>query len=92
MMNRPKTPEEFNQFYEGAIAYLGLLIGEIVGADAGLVARADQHMREIRKSGLSPFLQPMQESGAYWARNLAVLKVDERREAAEKAAGMDRED
>ncbi|GEL44589.1 hypothetical protein MEX01_51800 [Methylorubrum extorquens] len=83
--NGPKTEQDFREFYEGALAYLGLLVGEIVGADANLVVRADQHMQEIRAGGLSPFLQPMQQKGASWARNIAVLKVDERREAAEKS-------
>lgn len=90
MPNGPKTEQDFREFYEGAIAYLGLLIGEIVGADGMLVHRADEHMKEIRKGGLSPFLQPMQKNGAYWARNIAVLKLDERREAAEKEQGSER--
>ncbi len=92
MMNRPKTEEDYRQFYEGALAYLGLLIGEVVGGNFNLIVQADQHMNEIRKSGLSPFLQPMQQSGAYWARNMAALKVDERREAAENASSTGEQD
>lgn len=75
-MNFARTPEERDQYMEGALGYLTVFCAALAAKDPSLLREADRLFDQAKMNPLGPYMANMGKNGAYAVRNVIARRAE----------------